>query len=70
MFAISVKDFMDAETFDVRKVMKCCVEIITPDGRLVPFCSYNNVGYREQVRADMDSKRGAARITAREGNRR
>ena len=33
--------------------MKCCVEEITPDGRLIPFCAYNSVGYREQVRAQM-----------------
>ena len=33
--------------------MKCCVEQITPDGRLIPFCAYNSVGYREQVRAAM-----------------
>jgi uncharacterized radical SAM superfamily Fe-S cluster-containing enzyme len=31
--------------------MKCCVAQITPDGRLIPFCAYNSVGYREQVRA-------------------
>ncbi|MFE0642899.1 hypothetical protein ACFW2Y_14975 [Streptomyces sp. NPDC058877] len=24
-----------------------------PDGRLIPFCAYNSVGYREQVRAEM-----------------
>ena len=50
IFAISVKDFMDAYTFDVKKVMKCCVAIISPDGRMIPFCAYNNVGYREEVR--------------------
>jgi tetraether lipid synthase len=33
--------------------MKCCVEEITPDGRLIPFCAYNSVGYREQVRAQL-----------------
>jgi hypothetical protein len=33
--------------------MKCCVEEITPDGRLIPFCAYNAVGYREQVREQM-----------------
>ena len=49
IFAINIKDFMDSYTFDVKKVMKCCVEIITPDGRMIPFCSYNNVGYREEV---------------------
>lgn len=50
IFAISIKDFMDSYTFDVKKVMQCCVEVLTPDGRLIPFCSYNNVGYRESVR--------------------
>ncbi|MDA1349099.1 MAG: radical SAM protein [Chloroflexi bacterium] len=53
IFAVSIKDFMDAYTFDVKKVMKCCVEIITPDGKLVPFCAYNNVGYRERVKSAM-----------------
>jgi hypothetical protein len=33
--------------------MKCCVEQITPDGRLIPFCAYNSVGYREQVREQL-----------------
>ena len=50
VFGISVKDFMDAYTFDVKKVMKCCVEVLTPDGRMIPFCSYNNIGYREEIR--------------------
>jgi uncharacterized radical SAM superfamily Fe-S cluster-containing enzyme len=27
------------------------VSQIVPDGRLIPFCAYNSVGYREQVRA-------------------
>jgi hypothetical protein len=29
------------------------VEEITPDGRLIPFCAYNSVGYREQVREQL-----------------
>lgn len=29
--------------------MKCCVEEITPEGKLIPFCAYNSVGYREQA---------------------
>jgi hypothetical protein len=33
--------------------MKCCVEEITPDGRLIPFCAYNSVGYREQLREQL-----------------
>src|SRR3989442_12375812 len=33
--------------------MKCCVEEVTPDGRLIPFCAYNSVGYREEVREQL-----------------
>ena len=52
-FMIVVQDFQDPYTLNVRQLMKCCVEQITPDGRLIPFCAYNSVGYREQVRAAM-----------------
>jgi len=52
-FMIVVQDFADPYTLNVRTLMKCCVEEITPDGRLIPFCAYNSVGYREQVRARM-----------------
>ena len=62
IFVISVKDFMDAYTFDVRKVMKCCVEIIAPDGRMIPFCAYNNVGYREEVREAMRMEQARERL--------
>ena len=52
-FMIVVQDFQDPYTLNVRQLMKCCVEEITPDGRLIPFCAYNTVGYREQVREQM-----------------
>ncbi|MDT0343996.1 radical SAM protein [Streptomyces litchfieldiae] len=52
-FMIVVQDFQDPYTLNVKQLMKCCVEEITPDGRLIPFCAYNSVGYREQVRALM-----------------
>ena len=51
-FMIVVQDFLDPYTLNLRQLMKCCVEEITPDGRLIPFCAYNSVGYREQVRAE------------------
>ena len=50
---IVVQDFQDPYTLNVRQLMKCCVEEITPDGRLIPFCAYNSAGYREQVREQM-----------------
>jgi tetraether lipid synthase len=52
-FMIVIQDFQDPYTLNVRQLMKCCVEEITPDGRLIPFCAYNSVGYREQVRTQM-----------------
>jgi tetraether lipid synthase len=53
VFLVVVQDFQDPYTLNVRQLMKCCVEEITPDGRLIPFCAYNSVGYREQVREAM-----------------
>jgi len=52
-FMIVIQDFQDPYTLNVRQLMKCCVEEITPDGRLIPFCAYNSVGYREQVRQEL-----------------
>ena len=57
IFMISVKAFMDAYTLDVKQLMKCCVGILVPDGRMIPFCAYNTVGYREQVRAQLAGRR-------------
>jgi uncharacterized radical SAM superfamily Fe-S cluster-containing enzyme len=50
IFMINTRDFMDPWTFNVKNAMKCCVEFLVPDGRMIPFCTYNTVGYREQVR--------------------
>jgi 7,8-dihydro-6-hydroxymethylpterin dimethyltransferase len=56
-FMIVVQDFQDPYTLDIGKLRKCCVSEIVPDGRLIPFCAYNSVGYREQLRAAMSSAR-------------
>ncbi len=52
-FMIVIQDFQDPYTLNVKALMKCCVEEITHDGRLIPFCAYNSVGYREQVREQL-----------------
>jgi 7,8-dihydro-6-hydroxymethylpterin dimethyltransferase len=52
-FMLVVQDFQDPYTLDVEKLRKCCVSEIAPDGRLIPFCAYNSVGYREQIRMEM-----------------
>jgi hypothetical protein len=50
IFMINTRDFMDPYTFNVKNAMKCCVEVLVPDGRMIPFCTYNTMGYREKVR--------------------
>ena len=52
-FMVLIQDFQDPYTLNVMQLVKCCVEEITPDGRLIPFCAYNSVGYREQVREQL-----------------
>jgi uncharacterized radical SAM superfamily Fe-S cluster-containing enzyme len=54
-FMVVIQDFQDPYTLDVSKLRKCCVSEIVPDGRLIPFCAYNSVGYREQVRRELSS---------------
>ncbi|MFV2062822.1 MAG: radical SAM protein [Chloroflexota bacterium] len=51
VFMVQVRDFLDPWTFDVKKAMKCCIGILQEDGRMIPFCTYNTVGYREETRA-------------------
>ena len=36
-----IMQFIDAYSFDVRSVKKTCVHIVHPDGRLIPFDTYN-----------------------------
>ncbi|MGH9028077.1 MAG: radical SAM protein [Acidimicrobiales bacterium] len=55
-FMIVIQDFQDPYTLNVKQLMKCCVEEIIPDGRLIPFCAYNSVGYREQVREQLSGE--------------
>ncbi len=56
MFMIMFQDFMDVWTFNQKNVMKCCKEILLPDGYQIPFCAYNTVGYREQTRAQLTAR--------------
>lgn len=57
IFMLNVTGFMDVHTFEVRRVMKCCIHELLPDGRLIPFCAYNTVGYREQVLEELTGTR-------------
>ena len=41
LFRVIIMQFIDAHSFDVRSVKKSCVHIVHPDGRLIPFDTYN-----------------------------
>lgn len=48
IFRIIIMQFIDAWSFDVRSVKKTCVHIVHPDGRLIPFDTYN-LFYRDDL---------------------
>lgn len=68
---IMLQDFLDPYTFSQKALMKCCKEILLPDGKQIPFCAYNNVGYREQAFEQLRARtkgRAVARHEGREFN--
>ncbi|HUX86531.1 MAG TPA: radical SAM protein [Chloroflexota bacterium] len=67
MFMIMLQDFMDPWTFNQKNVMKCCKEFLLPDGKQIPFCAYNSVGYREQARAQLTARERARAQARRAG---
>src|SRR5262249_3239447 len=48
IFRIIIMQFIDAHSFDVRSVKNTCVHIVHPDGRLIPFDTYN-LFYRDDL---------------------
>lgn len=63
VFRVLIVHFMDARTMDLRALKKSCVHMARPDGRLIPFESFN-LFYREgqqqhleTVRAEIDRGR-------------
>jgi hypothetical protein len=47
---IGTMHFMDRYNYDIERVQRCCIHYATPDGKLIPFCTYNSGPvYREQV---------------------
>ncbi len=46
VFRVLIVDFMDPYNLDVRSVKKSCVHIVHPDGRVIPFDTFN-IFYRD-----------------------
>lgn len=55
---IMIQSFMDPFNFDIKRLLKCCIHEITPNGKVVPICAFNNIPqYREEVNAYFLGKR-------------
>jgi uncharacterized radical SAM superfamily Fe-S cluster-containing enzyme len=48
VFRVLIMQFIDAYSFDVRSVKKTCVHIAHPDGRIIPFDTFN-LFYRDDL---------------------
>jgi uncharacterized radical SAM superfamily Fe-S cluster-containing enzyme len=47
---IGTMHFMDRYNYDLERVQRCCIHYATPEGKLIPFCTYNSGPvYRETV---------------------
>lgn len=57
VFRVLIMAFMDAANFDVRAMKKSCVHIAQPDGRIIPFESYNLL-YRNGEDGILAERRG------------
>ncbi|MCD6084440.1 MAG: hypothetical protein J7J20_02730, partial [Desulfurococcales archaeon] len=48
---LGMMHFMDLYNYDVQRVMRCNIHYLMPDGRIIPFCTFNvlNEVYRDYV---------------------
>jgi uncharacterized radical SAM superfamily Fe-S cluster-containing enzyme len=48
---IGMMHFMDLYNYDIERVQRCCIHYAMPDGRIIPFCSFNVLPekYRDKV---------------------
>jgi uncharacterized radical SAM superfamily Fe-S cluster-containing enzyme len=57
VFRVIIMQFLDAHNFDVRSVKKTCVHIVHPDGRIIPFDTFN-LFYRDGREQELQRLRG------------
>ncbi|MCP8969591.1 radical SAM protein [Ectobacillus ponti] len=57
VFRVLIMKFMDHYDLDVRSVKKSCVHIVHPDGRIIPFDTYN-LFYRDEKEAYLRELQG------------
>jgi 7,8-dihydro-6-hydroxymethylpterin dimethyltransferase len=56
VFRVVIMQFMDAWSMDLRSLKRSCVHIVDPDGRLVPFETYNLLHRRKAAKPELKHK--------------
>jgi hypothetical protein len=48
---LGMMHFMDLWNYDIERVKKCCIHYAQPDGRIIPFCTFNVIPqwYRDEI---------------------
>lgn len=68
---IMIQSFMDPFNFDIKRLMKCCIHEITPTGKIVPICAFNNIPkYREEVNIFYTTKKTMMNIKTKKNKKR
>jgi len=61
VFRVLIMKFMDNYDLDIRSVKKSCVHIVHPDGRIIPFDTYN-LFYRDEKEEYLKELQGESGI--------
>ncbi|MGC9561464.1 radical SAM protein [Brachymonas sp. M4Q-1] len=68
VFRVLIVQFMDAQSLDIRALKKSCIHMARPDGRMIPFETYN-LFYRDgrqqvldTIRAEIDAAQAVRRV--------
>lgn len=46
MISVSAMAFQDVWNLDLERTRDCCIHVVAPDGRMIPFCLYNLTSLR------------------------
>ncbi len=45
---IGIMHFQDPYNIDLERLKRCSIHYITPDNKIIPFCAYNSLRYRDE----------------------
>jgi hypothetical protein len=51
---IGCMHFQDPYNLDLERICRCCIHYAIPDGRIIPFCTYNTI-HREKVEKEFST---------------